>query len=353
MIHKPITIMILPLALAGILILVVLTAIPSNNHAFAFGNSFTFASPTSSEENNSAGNGPTSQDTNSTENSQESNNAGNEQQQSNSNENSQQSNNTGNAAASQQSNNTGNAAASQQSNNTGNAAASRQSNNTGNAAASRQSNNTGNAAASRQSNNTGNAAASQQSNNTGNAAASQQSNNTGNAAASQQSNNTGKTYCDSCNNDIYSGSADFANMVLAVHNRERAAVGVPPLVWSDKLVADAKPYAEHLLTTAELEHPSQEWVDTHPNSVPGYEGENLAWRTNTTTVPLAQMQQGWISEKNNYHGGPTDFNGVGHYTQMVWRDTKEVGCATASGNGRDVLDCRYSPAGNVIGQKPY
>ena len=73
-----------------------------------------------------------------------------------------------------------------------------------------------------------------------------------------ESNNTGNAYCDSCNNDIYSGSMDFANMVLAAHNRERAAVGVPPLVWSDQLAADAKPYAEHLLTTAELEHPSQE-----------------------------------------------------------------------------------------------
>ena len=190
----------------------------------------------------------------------------------------------------------------------------------------------------------------QQSNSPENA---QESNNTG--STQQPSNNTGNAYCDSCNNDIYSGSADFANMVLAVHNRERAAVGVPPLVWSDKLAADAKPYAEHLLTTAELEHPSQEWVDAHPNSVPGYEGENLAWRGNTTTVPIAQMQQGWISEKNNYHGEPGDFNGVGHYTQMVWRDTKEVGCAAASGgpHGRDVLDCRYSPVGNILGQKPY
>jgi uncharacterized protein YkwD len=148
---------------------------------------------------------------------------------------------------------------------------------------------------------------------------------------------------------------DFADMVLAVHNRERDAVRVPHLVWSDKLAADAKPYAEHLLTTAQLEHQSQEWVDAHPNSVPGYEGENLAWRGNTTTIPIAQMQQGWISEKNNYHGEPGDFNGVGHYTQMVWRDTTAVGCATASGGpyGRDVLDCRYSPVGNVIGQKPY
>jgi uncharacterized protein YkwD len=265
MIHKPIAIMILPIALAGILILAVLTAIPSKNHAFAFGNSFTFASPTSSEENNNAG-------------------------------------------STQESNNNG---STQESNNNG---------------------------------------STQESNNNG---STQESNNNG--STQQPSNNTGKAYCDSCNNDIYSGSADFANMVLAVHNRERAAVGVPPLVWSDKLAADAKPYAEHLLTTAELEHPSQEWVDAHPNSVPGYEGENLAWRGNTTTVPIAQMQQGWISEKNNYHGEPGDFNGVGHYTQMVWRDTKEVGCAAASGgpHGRDVLDCRYSPVGNILGQKPY
>ena len=47
------------------------------------------------------------------------------------------------------------------------------------------------------------------------------------------SNNTGNAYCDSCNNDIYNGSGDLKDMVLAVQNRERAAVGVPPLVWSD------------------------------------------------------------------------------------------------------------------------
>jgi hypothetical protein len=73
MVHKPIAIMILPLALAGILILAVVTAIPSNNHAFAFGNSFTFASPTSSDESSNAGNG------------QESSNAGNGQESSNEN----------------------------------------------------------------------------------------------------------------------------------------------------------------------------------------------------------------------------------------------------------------------------
>jgi hypothetical protein len=44
---------------------------------------------------------------------------------------------------------------------------------------------------------------------------------------------------------------------------------------------------------------------------------------------------------------------VGHYTQIVWRETKEVGCAIDSAKGQDVLVCRYFPAGNVQGQKPY
>jgi pathogenesis-related protein 1 len=250
MIDKPITIMFLPLALAGILILAVPTAIPSNNHAFAFGNSFTFASPLSSEENNNTGNG------------QGSSNAANEQQQSGS-------SSTGGVP---------------------------------------QSTNTGNAS-------TANA--------TGRPTV---STNTGNA------------------------SADFVNTILQIHNRERAAVRVPDLVWSNKLAADAKTYAEYLATTGKFEHPSAEWVAAHPT---GPEGENLAARSPQNPNELAQMAEGWVAEKNNYHGEPGDFNGVGHYTQMVWNTTKAVGCATASGGGRDILDCRYSPPGNYLGQKPY
>jgi uncharacterized protein YkwD len=152
---------------------------------------------------------------------------------------------------------------------------------------------------------------------------------------------------------------DLANMVLAVHNRERAAIGVPPvdpLVWSDKLAADAKVWAEHLATTGEFVH------DTEHLPTLG-EGENLAamsWTgSHNTTVPIAQNMQGWVAEKNSYQGLPsaTGTNVTGHYTQMVWRNTKEIGCATAtstaSGGGRDILVCRYSPPGNIVGKKPY
>ena len=46
--------------------------------------------------------------------------------------------------------------------------------------------------------------------------------------------------------------------------------------------------------------------------------------------------------------------GVGHYTQMVWNNTKEVGvgigyCKT----GGIIIVASYFPAGNYVGQYPY
>jgi len=44
---------------------------------------------------------------------------------------------------------------------------------------------------------------------------------------------------------------------------------------------------------------------------------------------------------------------VGHYTQMIWKNTSQIGCALARTNSWDILVCRYSPKGNMIGEKPY
>ena len=44
---------------------------------------------------------------------------------------------------------------------------------------------------------------------------------------------------------------------------------------------------------------------------------------------------------------------VGHYTQLIWRDTTEVGCGLATANGYDVLVCRYTPPGNYQGEAPF
>ena len=192
-----------------------------------------------------------------------------------------------------------------------------------------------------ESSNTGNGATSQESSSTGNP---QESSNTG--SAQQESSNTANAAQGSSNTE---NTADIAKTILEIHNRERAAVGVPPLVWSDKLAADAKPWAEHLVTLGKLVHSSGTG-----------QGENLstrgAWSIGQPPSPISteSLLQGWVNEKPSMGG---------HYTQMVWKTTKEVGCATAStkvvsgapagAEGQTVyLVCRYSPPGNT-GGPPY
>jgi len=124
--------------------------------------------------------------------------------------------------------------------------------------------------------------------------------------------------------------------MLAIHNSERALVGAPPLVWNNTLAAEAKAWAEHLSPTGELYHDLS--LDSHAIS----EGENIV--SSTTIGPRL-----WINEKNDFHGNVANRAAVasglptaGHYLQMVWPYTKQVGCAYSS-SGHDILVCRYSP----------
>jgi uncharacterized protein YkwD len=127
--------------------------------------------------------------------------------------------------------------------------------------------------------------------------------------------------------------SDLANSILSVHNSERAAVGAPPLVWSDTLASRAKVWAEHLATSGEFKH--------DPNM--GNVGENIAGFFNSP----GEGQSLWVDEKMYLKGSTCDAppgKVCGHYTQMVSRGAKEVGCGTASGGGHkfSILVCRYS-----------
>ena len=66
----------------------------------------------------------------------------------------------------------------------------------------------------------------------------------------------------------------------------------------------------------------------------------------------------WVVEGStyNYNTNSCDGSGMcGHYTQMVWRDTKRLGCASlVCDNGAGVfITCNYDPPGNYVGEKPY
>ena len=139
---------------------------------------------------------------------------------------------------------------------------------------------------------------------------------------------------------------DFQTRVLAAHNAVRAEVGAPPLDWSPELAADAGAWAETLARKGRLQHDGQ-----------GQQGENL-WMGTANAFSIEEMVGAWADERVDYrHGAFPNVADrgkvVGHYTQMVWRSTTEVGCATARTPAEEVLVCRYSPPGNWIGQTAY
>ena len=140
-----------------------------------------------------------------------------------------------------------------------------------------------------------------------------------------------------------SGNASaFARDMLAAHNEVRARVGVPKLVWSAHLAALAQEWANTLLTRRQFFHRRSSAY-----------GENLYEIMGATVTP-AEVANDWASESRNYSYSSNTCRGVcGHYTQIVWRQTQEVGCAVAGDRKREVWVCNYNPPGNWAGQRPY
>jgi uncharacterized protein YkwD len=134
----------------------------------------------------------------------------------------------------------------------------------------------------------------------------------------------------------------LAHDMLAVHSAVRAQVGVAPLAWSDRLAARSQDWADTLLARKQFVH--------RPNSA---YGENLFEITGATATP-EQVVNAWAAESRNYDYRSNRCRGVcGHYTQLVWGSTKEVGCAVARGGRREVWVCDYDPPGNWAGKRPY
>lgn len=145
---------------------------------------------------------------------------------------------------------------------------------------------------------------------------------------------------------------DLRNMesrLLAIHNRERRAVGAPPLLWDGRLASAAGAYGPTLAARGKLVHSP---ADRRPG-----QGENL-WMGTRGAYSLEEMAGGWADEKRLFRAGTfpaVSRNGkwkdVAHYTQMIWRGTAAMGCAIERNDKWDFLICRYSPPGNVVGQR--
>jgi pathogenesis-related protein 1 len=155
-----------------------------------------------------------------------------------------------------------------------------------------------------------------------------------------------------------------AAAITKAHNAVRAQVGAPRMKWSEKLEAKAikrikvlqkkgcvmqhdgpgeNLYWASALKTANKKNALGQWI----------------WHRSVQDVSEHKVVNSWADEKKWY----SDENGVcrapvgetcGHYTQIVWADTGEVGCSRAVCEDKSqVWLCLYSPPGNIVGQLPY
>lgn len=135
--------------------------------------------------------------------------------------------------------------------------------------------------------------------------------------------------------------ADMRDMCLA-HNEKRKLHCVGSLKWSPDLQAKAETWA-------------QKCTNTHSGSG----GENLAFFFPSGTN-LKAFTDSWYCEVKWYDfKNPKVVGGFkkgcdppvnGHFTQVVWKDSTELGCAkstcTVNGSTGTYFVCRYNPAGN-------
>jgi len=143
-------------------------------------------------------------------------------------------------------------------------------------------------------------------------------------------------------------TASEAQEILNKHNCARQRYGLKPLVWNWEVAAHAQEHADRCI----WDHASKIGL-----GVPG-EGENLSLAMNK---PVGV--DGWLAEEKSYNcpSGQCAASAIcGHWTQMAWANTGQIGCGKrrcaslekAPGFvNSDILVCRYTPPGNYIGQR--
>ncbi|MBA3004725.1 MAG: SCP-like extracellular [Desulfurivibrio sp.] len=157
-----------------------------------------------------------------------------------------------------------------------------------------------------------------------------------------------------------------AMCMVQEHNILRSAVSAPELRWSDALARRATAWADKLKKAGcDMQHSRGKlgenlyWAS--PLKTTNKSKGSTTWKSRLTLQPIKEKdvvaswatEKPWYSHLTNTCNAPPG-KSCGHYTQIVWQNTKEVGCAKAvCDDNSQVWVCNYGPAGNVVGQKPY
>ncbi|KAI9251723.1 CAP domain-containing protein [Sporodiniella umbellata] len=124
--------------------------------------------------------------------------------------------------------------------------------------------------------------------------------------------------------------------ILKKHNAVRAKHHAPALKWNRKLAS----YAQNWSNRCVFQHSQGDY------------GENLG----LNYANWGQLiTNGWYNEYKKYdYNNPGFGMATGHFTQVVWKGTTEVGCGVTVcdniGKGYKLYTCSYNTPGNYQGE---
>ncbi|KKK14627.1 hypothetical protein P175DRAFT_0529806 [Aspergillus ochraceoroseus IBT 24754] len=146
----------------------------------------------------------------------------------------------------------------------------------------------------------------------------------------------------------------YQSNVIYSHNVHRSNHSATSLTWSDDLEASAQVLAARCV----YEH------DTSING--GGYGQNIGYGVSADDVAVMISNLMYNDEMEYFaslygEANPdmTDFEKWGHFSQIVWKGTTKVGCATVTCNSLGNVDssmalpftvCNYGPPGNYDGE---
>ena len=131
---------------------------------------------------------------------------------------------------------------------------------------------------------------------------------------------------------------------LDLHNKYRTKHYSPPLTLNKELCLIAKNYAEKL---AQSNNKKIEY------SFGKYKGNDMGENIFVFQGKEASAENAvnaWYNESKNFDFNKDFQKGTEHFTQIIWKDTKEVGFGTSNKGNKWFIVANYYPPGNFLGQ---